>query len=88
MAKWGGRIGRRKRLSCSSPKRKSSAWPCCPLSDTFRHRKMRSRVVMILHDAIWVEAPQEEAEEAHKQLEHAMKHAVEMPFVSLDVDLE
>ena len=44
--------------------------------------------MMTLHDAIWVEAPQEEAEEAGRLLEQAMKHAVEMPFVPLEVDFD
>ncbi len=55
---------------------------------TFRRRKMKSRVVMILHDAIWVEAPGEEAEEATRVLEHAMKHAVKMPYVPLEVEFQ
>ena len=58
------------------------------LVGTVRQRKMQSRVVMILHDAIWVEAPEEEAEEAPRLLEQAMKHAVEMPFVPLEVEFE
>lgn len=58
------------------------------LVGTFRRRNMRSGVVMILHDAIWVEAPEGEAESARTMLEHAMKTAVEMPFVPLEVDLE
>jgi DNA polymerase I len=53
------------------------------------HRiNMKSRVVMILHDAIWVETPEEEAIEAQRLLEQAMKHAVEMPFVPLEVDFD
>lgn len=58
------------------------------LAGTFRQRKMMSRVVMILHDAVWVEAPVEEAQEARRLLEHAMKNAVEMPFVPLEVEFE
>ncbi len=58
------------------------------LTGTFRKKKMRSRVVMILHDAIWVETPEEEAEEARKLLEHAMRNAVDMPFVALEVEFE
>ena len=52
----------------------------------FRRRKMKSRVVMILHDAIWVEAPEEEAAEAKHLLEESMTNAVELPFVPLEVD--
>ena len=58
------------------------------LTGMFRKTKMRSRAVMILHDAICVEAPEEEAEEVRRLLERAMKHAVEMPFVPLEVEFE
>ena len=54
----------------------------------FRRRKMKSRVVMILHDAIWVEAPEEEAVEAKSLLEQAMVGAVEFPFVPLEADFQ
>lgn len=43
---------------------------------------------MILHDAIWIEAPEAEAEEAQRLLEKAMKHAVVTPFVPLEVDFD
>jgi DNA polymerase I-like protein with 3'-5' exonuclease and polymerase domains len=49
---------------------------------------MQSRVVMILHDAIWVEAPQGQAGEAQRLLGEAMKHSVEMPSVPLEVEFE
>ncbi len=58
------------------------------LVGTFRRRKMGSHVVMILHDAIWVEVPEEEAEEARTLLEQAMKNAVEMPSVPLEVEFQ
>ncbi len=58
------------------------------LVGTLRQKKMQSRVVMILHDAIWVEAPEAEADEALELLDHTMKHAVEMPFVPLEVEFE
>jgi len=58
------------------------------LVGTFRRQKMKSRVVMILHDAIGVEAPEEEAEEAKRLLEQSMVRAVEFPFVSLEVDFQ
>ena len=56
------------------------------LIGSFRRKKMKSRVVMILHDAIWVEAPAEEAQEAKRLLEQSMNSAVDYPFVPLDVD--
>ncbi len=58
------------------------------LAGTFRRRNMKSNVVMILHDAIWVEAPAGEAEEAKRILEQSMMGAVEFPFVSLEVDFQ
>ena len=54
----------------------------------FRRRKMKSRVVVILHDAIWVEAPPEEAGEAKHLLAQSMTNAVELPFVPLDIDFQ
>ncbi len=56
------------------------------LIGSLRQKKMKSRVVMILHDAIWVEAPEEEANEAKRLLEQSMIGAVDYPFVPLDVD--
>ncbi len=55
---------------------------------TFRRNKMKGRVVMILHDAIWVEAPVEEAEVARPPLEQSMKNAVDITFVRLEVDFQ
>ncbi len=54
----------------------------------FRRKKMKSRVVMILHDAIWVEAPEEEIEQAKRLLEDSMKNAIELPFVPLEVEFQ
>jgi DNA polymerase-1 len=56
------------------------------LAGALRRQKMKSRAVMILHDAIWVEAPAEEAAEAKRLLERSMKNAVEHLLVPLDVD--
>ena len=56
------------------------------LIGSFRRKKMKSRVAMILHDAIWVEAPAEEAQEAKRLLAQSMTNAIEYPFVPLDVD--
>jgi DNA polymerase I-like protein with 3'-5' exonuclease and polymerase domains len=43
---------------------------------------------MILHDAIWVDAPEEEAERARILMEDTMKNAVEFPLVALGVDFK
>jgi DNA polymerase I len=53
-----------------------------------RRRQMKTRVVMILHDAIWVEAPEEEAEEAKRLLKLAMTGAVEYPLAPLETELQ
>lgn len=49
---------------------------------------MGARIVMAIHDAIWVEATAEEAEEAKRLLEQSMIGAVDYPFVPLDVDFQ
>ena len=53
----------------------------------FRDLGMRSRVVMTIHDAIYVEAPREEEQEARKLLKEEMGLAVELPVVPMEVDL-
>jgi DNA polymerase I-like protein with 3'-5' exonuclease and polymerase domains len=49
---------------------------------------MKSRIVMIIHDCIWVEAPMEEAGEAKRLVEQSMTEAMEYPLVPLDVDFQ
>jgi DNA polymerase I len=53
----------------------------------FRDLGMKSRIVMVIHDAICVEAPLNEEEQARHWMKVIMEDAVEMPIVSLDVDL-
>ena len=43
---------------------------------------------MILHDAIWVDAPEEEAELARILMEDTMKIAIEFPLVPSEVDFK
>jgi DNA polymerase I-like protein with 3'-5' exonuclease and polymerase domains len=43
---------------------------------------------MIIHDAIWVEAPQEEAAQARTLMEDTMQNAVEFRLVPLEVDFK
>ena len=81
-----GKSGKRRRRILQQSEAEVLRMALLSLVGTFRRKKMQSRVVMILHDAIWVEAPEDEAEEARRLLEHAMKNAVEMPFVPLEVD--
>jgi DNA polymerase I len=54
----------------------------------FRDLGMKSRVVMVIHDAIYVEAPADEEEEAEQLMKHHMEKAVEMPIEPLEVDIE
>lgn len=55
---------------------------------SFRDLGMESRVVMTVHDAVYVEAPDEEAQAARNILKTEMEAAVEMPVVPLEVDIE
>jgi DNA polymerase I len=54
----------------------------------FRDLGMESRVVMTIHDAVYVEAPDEEAQATRNILKTEMAAAVEMPVVPLEVDIE
>jgi DNA polymerase I len=58
------------------------------LMGSFRQKKMKSSVVMILHDAIWVEAPMDEAGDAMRILEQSMCSSVEYSSVPLEVDFQ
>ncbi len=58
------------------------------LDRIFRRRNMKARIVMMIHDALWAESPEDEAKEARRLLEQAMKNAVEMPLVPLEVEFE
>jgi DNA polymerase I-like protein with 3'-5' exonuclease and polymerase domains len=49
---------------------------------------MKSRIVMVIHDAIYVEAPEEEAHLARNWMKAIMDDAAEMPTVPLEVDIE
>jgi DNA polymerase I-like protein with 3'-5' exonuclease and polymerase domains len=43
---------------------------------------------MTIHDAVYVEAPEEEATKAREIMKEQMETAVEMPLVSLEIDIE
>ena len=58
------------------------------LSGDLRQRKMKIRVVIVLHDAIWAEAPAEEAEKAKRLLVQSMKDAVEYTYGRLEVEFD
>ena len=55
---------------------------------TFRDLRMKSRVVIVIHDAVYVEAPKDEAEKARGILKKEMERAVEMPAVPLEIDID
>ncbi|MFC1833234.1 DNA polymerase [Thermodesulfobacteriota bacterium] len=54
----------------------------------FRDLGMKTRIVMTIHDAVYVEAPEEEAQDARAIVKREMEQAVEMPSVPLEVDIE
>lgn len=54
----------------------------------FRDLGMKSRIVMTIHDAVYVEAPEEEAQAARNILKTEMEAAVEMPVVPLEIELD
>jgi DNA polymerase-1 len=58
------------------------------LQRSFVRSGMRSRSVMTIHDAVYVEAPGDEAARARRILKEQMETAVEMPLVPLEVDIE
>ncbi len=53
----------------------------------FRDQGVRSRVVMTIHDAVYVEAPDEETEQARRIVKEQMEAAIEMPVVPLEIDI-
>ena len=57
------------------------------LDRIFRRRNMKARIVMMIHDSIWVEAPVAEEKEARKILEEVMTTAVELS-VPLEVKFD
>jgi DNA polymerase-1 len=50
-----------------------------------KRRNMGARIVMLIHDAIWVEAPADEKEEARRLMDKIMSTAGK-PFLELKVD--
>ena len=43
---------------------------------------------MTIHDAVYVEAPEEEENRVRHQMKEQMEVAVEMPIVPLEVDVD
>jgi len=57
------------------------------LDTIFGRRKMEARIVMMIHDALWVEAPKREAEQARYLMKKMMTTAAKLK-VPLAVDFE
>ena len=57
------------------------------LDRIFRRRKMGARIVMVIHDALWVEAPHEEAGQVRHLMRRMMTTAGKLN-VPLAVDFE
>jgi DNA polymerase I len=57
------------------------------LDRIFRKRNMEARIVMMIHDALWVEAPHEESEQV-RHLERKMMTTAEKLRVPLEVDIK
>ena len=57
------------------------------LDRIFRRRDMKARIVMMIHDALWVESPEEEAERVRHLVKRMMTTAANLD-VPLDVDIK
>ncbi len=52
-----------------------------------RHRNIKARIVMVIHDALWAECPKEEADRVRHLIKKMMITAGKLR-VPLDVDIE
>ena len=52
-----------------------------PLDRIFRRRKMEARIVMMIHDALWVETPEREAEQVRHLMRKMMTTAQNSRFL-------
>jgi DNA polymerase I len=57
------------------------------LDRIFRRRGMKARIVMMIHDALWVETPEEEADQARHLMRRMMSTAAKLQ-VSMEVDIK
>ena len=57
------------------------------LDRIFRRRNMKARIVMMIHDALWVECPEDEAEQVRYLVRRIMTTAAKLT-VPLEVDIE
>jgi DNA polymerase I-like protein with 3'-5' exonuclease and polymerase domains len=58
------------------------------LHTKFRDLGMKGRIVTVIHDAVYVEAPSNEEQRARYWMKTIMEDAVDMLIVSLEVDIE
>jgi DNA polymerase I len=58
------------------------------LDRIFRRRNMKARMVMMIHDALWVESPEEEAEQVRHLVRRMMTTAAAKLKVPLEVDIK
>ncbi len=56
------------------------------LDRIFCRRNMKARIVMVIHDALWVDCPEEEADHVRHLVRRMMTTAAELK-VPLEVDL-
>jgi DNA polymerase I-like protein with 3'-5' exonuclease and polymerase domains len=57
------------------------------LDKIFRQKSMKARIVMMIHDSIWVEVPVDAEDEVHKIMKAVMTAAGNLT-VPLEVDFE
>ena len=48
---------------------------------------MKSRIVITIHDGVYVEAPVKEKDQACYWIKRTMEEALEMPILPLDVEI-
>jgi DNA polymerase I-like protein with 3'-5' exonuclease and polymerase domains len=53
----------------------------------FRDLGMKSRIAMVIHDVVYVETPEEEAQNTRQRMKAIMEDAVAMQIISLAVDI-
>ncbi len=57
------------------------------LDRIFTRRKMKAHIVMIIHDALWVECPENEAEQVRHLVRKMMTTAAQLE-VPLEVEIK
>jgi DNA polymerase I len=57
------------------------------LDRIFRRRNMKAHIVMVIHDALWAECPEDEAEQVRHLVRKMMTTAARLK-VPLEVDIK